>query len=59
VQYAALFFPDQRQINQNAFQTQAPIGGGGFGGFPGNPYGGFGGGFGGKTQFNGNGGSGL
>ncbi|OAI49986.1 hypothetical protein AYO44_06025 [Planctomycetaceae bacterium SCGC AG-212-F19] len=56
VQYASLFFPNQRQINQNAFQTQAPIGGG-FGGFPGQPFGQFGGG--GKSQFNGNGGAGL
>lgn len=57
VQYAQMFFPNQRQINQNAFQTQPPLGGGGgFGGFGGFGGGGFGGG---KSQFNGNGGSGL
>ena len=56
VQYAQLFFPNQQNINQQAFGNQGMGGGfGGLGGLGGNPFGGFGkpgGGF-------GNGGSGL
>jgi hypothetical protein len=54
VQYAQMFFPNQQQINQQAFQNPQQGFGGGFGGFGG----GFPGGFGGKGYF-GNGGSGL